>query len=130
MDMNRRIGTHLSLQLVIDALKLSPSNPSFLDMRDAILAALDHKLAGGQLSVTEHSTAHSGIWAVFAKCGMGPQARSSGASLSGIVADFRVPTELPPNGRVVRVETAPNRTIPDNQPMGITSDLHVTEAGA
>jgi extracellular elastinolytic metalloproteinase len=129
MDMNRRIGTHLSLQLVIDALKLSPSNPSFLDMRDAILAALDHKQVGGQLSATEHSTAHSGIWAVFARFGMGPQARSNGGSISGIVADFRIPTELPPNGRVIRVETAPNRTIPDNQPMGITSDLQVTEAG-
>ena len=45
LDMNRRIGAVLGLQLVVDALKLSPASPGFLDMRDAILAALDNRLA-------------------------------------------------------------------------------------
>ena len=130
MEMNRRIGTPLSPQLVVDALKVSPSNPSFLDMRDAILTALDHKLAAGQLSAAEHSTARDGIWAVFARFGMGPGARANGPSFSGIVADFSTPAQPPqPGGKVVRVETAPHRAIPDNQPAGITSVLTVADAG-
>jgi len=95
MEMNRRIGATLGMQLVVDALKLSPANPSFLDMRDSILAALDNKRAAGQLSSNEHATARRGIWETFAKFGMGPGARSNGASLSGIVADFNTPPETP-----------------------------------
>jgi extracellular elastinolytic metalloproteinase len=88
MEMNRNIGAKLGVQLVVDALKLSPANPSFLQGRDSILAALDAMLTSGKLSPDEHSTAQNGIWAAFAKFGMGPRARSNGASLSGIVADF------------------------------------------
>jgi extracellular elastinolytic metalloproteinase len=91
MDMNRRIGSELGMQLVVDALKLSPTNPSFLEMRDSILAALDAMLASGKLGSDEHSTAQSGIWDAFAKFGMGPGAQSNGSSLQGIVADFSTP---------------------------------------
>ena len=41
VELNRRIGAGPAVPLVVDALKLSPPNPSFLNMRDAILAALD-----------------------------------------------------------------------------------------
>ena len=91
MEMNRQIGSGLGVQLVVDALKLSPATPSFLDMRNAILTALDDKLSAGQLSTPDHQAATSGIWAAFAKFGMGPAANSDGASLSGIVADFQTP---------------------------------------
>lgn len=91
LEMNRKIGSHLGVQLVIDALKLSPVRPSFLDMRDAILKVLDHKLAAGQLSAPEHASARAGVWASFARFGMGPGARSNGASLTGIVPDFNTP---------------------------------------
>ena len=91
MEMTRNIGVSLGVQLVVDALKLSPVNPSFLDMRDAILQALDHKQSSGQLSLPDALTAKKGIWAAFAKFGMGPGARSNGAQLSGIVADFNLP---------------------------------------
>lgn len=91
MEMNRNITTNLGVQLVVDALKLSPSNPSFLDMRDSILAALDAMLEAGMLSSAHHSETLQGIWAAFAKFGMGPNARSNGASLSGIIADFQSP---------------------------------------
>ena len=127
MEMNRKIGIKLAVQLVVDALKLSPVSPSFLDMRDAILAALDSKRAAGQLSVTEHSTARQGIWAVFARFGMGPSAKSNGASLSGIVSDFKTPDET--IGGIVRVGAAPNLAIPDNQAAGVTSVLTVQQAG-
>jgi extracellular elastinolytic metalloproteinase len=107
MEMNRKIEAKLGVQLVIDALKLSPANPSFLDMRDSILAALENKWAAGQLSSDEHATARRGIWETFAKFGMGPGARSNGASLSGIVADFIPPgkpgpPELTPIERIIR----------------------------
>jgi extracellular elastinolytic metalloproteinase len=95
MEMHRKVGKLLGLQLVIDALKLSPANPSFLDMRDAIVLALDNKLAAGQLSAEEHGAARRGVWESFAKFGMGPAARSNGAQLHGIVADFNLPADLP-----------------------------------
>jgi extracellular elastinolytic metalloproteinase len=91
MEMNRNIGAEMGVQLVVDALKLSPTNPSFLEMRDSILAALDAMLASDKLSSDEHSTVRNGIWEAFAKFGMGPSAQSNGSSLSGIVADFNTP---------------------------------------
>lgn len=96
MEMNRNIGTNPGLQLVVDALKLSPATPGFLDMRDSILAALDGQLAAGQITTAEHSTRQNGIWEAFAKFGMGPNAQSNGASLSGIAADFSTPAPTTP----------------------------------
>ena len=98
LEMNRKIGRTLGPQLVVDALKLSPANPSFLDMRDAILAALDGRLSSGQLSQSEHDEALAGIWEAFARFGMGPGARSERAFLNGIVADFTLPPGLEPPG--------------------------------
>jgi extracellular elastinolytic metalloproteinase len=91
MDVNRRIGKELAVPLVVDALKLSPANPSFLNMRDAILTALDNMLAGGMLDAAQHETARTELWTSFAKFGMGPAASSNGALLTGIAADFDVP---------------------------------------
>ena len=97
LDMNRRIGVPLAVQLVVDALKLSPASPGFLDMRDAILAALDNRLNAGLIGNDAHRDALRGIWAAFAGFGMGPNAQSNGASLSGIVADFNIPPEPDPD---------------------------------
>jgi extracellular elastinolytic metalloproteinase len=129
LEMNRNINKLLGAQLVVDALKLTPANPSFLDARDAILAALEDKLAAGQLSANEHQAAWQGIWAAFAKFGMGPAAQSNGASLSGIVADFNLPAPPQPGGADVQLETAPNLAIPDDQPAGVTSVLTVSQVG-
>jgi extracellular elastinolytic metalloproteinase len=93
MEMTRIIGKNLAVQLVVDALKLSPANPSFLNMRDSILLALQNMILGGVISASEHFTARRGIWRAFAKFGMGPAAQSNGAQLTGIVADFNVPPE-------------------------------------
>ncbi|MGH3118463.1 MAG: M36 family metallopeptidase, partial [Gaiellales bacterium] len=127
MEVNRKIGAPLGVQLVVDALKLSPANPSFLDMRDAIVTAVDHMQAAGRLNASEHAAARSGIWTAFAKFGMGPDARSDGASLSGIVADFNVPVTS--TDQTVRMDISPNAPIPDNQPAGIASTLSVAETG-
>lgn len=133
LEMNRKIGSQLGLQLVVDALKISPANPSFLDMRDAILVALTHKRDAGQLSSGEYETIQKDIWVVFAKFGMGVDAKSNGATLSGIVADFKQPSEspgpTPPTSSSLRVEATPNVPIPDNQPVGVTSTLTISQSG-
>lgn len=40
-------GRHLAMKLVLDAMKLQPCNPTFLNARDAILDA-DRALTGGE----------------------------------------------------------------------------------
>ncbi|MGI9303409.1 MAG: proprotein convertase P-domain-containing protein, partial [Gammaproteobacteria bacterium] len=127
LEMNRNIGANLGVQLVVDGLKLTPANPSFLGARDGIIAALDDKLSAGQLSTGEHRIAFNGMWQAFARFGMGPGARSNGPSLSGIVADFDVPGSR--TEPAVKVETSPDLTIPDNQAAGVSSRLGVSQAG-
>jgi extracellular elastinolytic metalloproteinase len=127
MEVNRAIGRELAMQLVVDALKLSPTNPSFLDMRDAMLAALDDKRDAGQLSAQEHARARDGIWAVFARFGMGPNASSNGAALTGIMADFNPPPSVPAS--TVFVEADPDLAIPDDDPAGVSHQLTVSQAG-
>jgi extracellular elastinolytic metalloproteinase len=131
LEMNRRLGTAFGVQLVVDALKLTPASPSFLDARDALFKALDNLLTAGKLSPTEHQDKTKTLWAVFARFGMGPQARSNGASLSGIVADFDVPGQAPPDLPVttIKVDTSPNLEIPDNQAAGVSSVLTVAQSG-
>ncbi|MEN6428245.1 MAG: M36 family metallopeptidase [Phycisphaerales bacterium] len=131
LEMNRNIGVHLGLQLVVDALKLTPANPSFLDGRDAILAALDSMRQGGKLTDNQFEAARDGIWKAFAKFGMGPAAQSNGASLFGVVADFSVPATTPPTSPTPsgKVEATPNLPIQDNQPAGVTHGLTFTQVG-
>ncbi|MEK6300588.1 MAG: M36 family metallopeptidase [Acidobacteriota bacterium] len=129
MEMNRNIGKVLGLQLVVDGFKLTPANPSFLDARDAILRALDGKRAAGQLTQAEFDTAHNGTWKAFAKFGMGPNARSNGATTSGIVADFNVPQPVSPTAPTVKADASPNMAIPDNNAAGISNVLSVTSDG-
>jgi extracellular elastinolytic metalloproteinase len=91
--MKRNVGDDdMSVQLVIDALKVSPTNPSFLNMRDSILTALDDKLESNQITAEKYNELRRAIWRAFAKFGMGPQAQSNGSSLNGILADFNPPT--------------------------------------
>jgi hypothetical protein len=90
MELNRRTDSMFALQLVVDALKLSPANPSFLNMRDAILSALENLRLAGLVSTGQHAAAWLAIWGSFAKFGMGPKATSNGAQLTGIQADFTV----------------------------------------
>lgn len=90
----KRIGAILGLQLVVDALKLSPTNPSFINMRDAILRALDDKLSIGHLKGEDHNKAQRAIWKAFSEFGMGAKSKSNGAQLSGIEPDFISPFDL------------------------------------
>jgi len=106
-------------------------------MRDAILAALDNRLKAGTLTANQHTEARSGIWTAFAKFGMGPAARSDGAGLSGIVADFKAPggqvpvpqPPQPPSDSRMRLTDTPNLAIPDAQPAGVTRVLGFPHTG-
>ncbi len=137
LEMNRRIGPELGVQLVVDALKLAPANPSLLDMRDAIVSAADHRRASRQLDAIQHAAVCDGIWEAFARFGMGPRARSFGASLYGIEPDFARPEtpdepdepEPPESERQVRAEGRPNLTIPDDKPEGVEATLAVPVSG-
>jgi PKD repeat protein len=64
------VGNEQFLQVVTEAMKLSPPNPSFIEARDAILQA-DVLVTGGQF--------FNEIWDAFAKRGMGFSASGPGA---------------------------------------------------
>jgi extracellular elastinolytic metalloproteinase len=72
-------------QLVSDALRLSPPEPSFLDQRNAILQADAIDAPAGQDADT--------IWAVFAARGMGWFAAADSSSDVRVVEDFSLPPE-------------------------------------
>lgn len=93
---NKDLGHELGWQLVVDALKLTRANPSFLDARAAILRALDqrHMNPTRAESADQRRALRAALWQTFAKYGMGPNARTRGASLTEVVADFSVPADL------------------------------------
>lgn len=64
-------GNTYMIQLFMDAFKLSPCRPSFLDHRDALLQA-DHVYTGGDNACT--------IWKAYAKRGLGPDANVRGST--------------------------------------------------
>ncbi len=75
-------GNNLALQLVMDALKLQPANPSFLQARDAILQA-DQVRTGGANKLP--------IWTAFARRGMGASFIDSSSSATSLTAAFDLP---------------------------------------
>lgn len=75
-------GNKLAMRLVLDAMKLQPANPSFLDARNAIFAA-DQALTGGANKAE--------IWQAFARRGMGVSFVDTSASASSVTQAFDVP---------------------------------------
>jgi uncharacterized protein (TIGR03437 family) len=75
-------GQRQSIQLVVDGLKLTPTNPSFLDARNAIMLA-DRVNNGGANQCV--------IWQAFAKHGMGFFASTTGSSDNLPVESFDAP---------------------------------------
>ncbi len=77
-------GNLLAMQLVIDAMKLQPANPTFLDARDAILQA-DFVLTGGDNRAE--------IWTAFARRGFGLSADvGSDANSTFVIEAFDTPS--------------------------------------
>lgn len=82
---NTTNGSTRVLQLVTDGLKLQPCSPSFIDGRDAILAAEMNTTGGADKCM---------IWNVFARRGLGVNATTgSKTDINDQVADFTVPEE-------------------------------------
>jgi extracellular elastinolytic metalloproteinase len=86
-----RIGAYIGLRLIADACKICTPNPSFLNLRDAMLKALDDHLTANQISKNDYLKIRQSIWEAFVKFGMGPNASCNGSQLSGIVPDFNMP---------------------------------------
>jgi extracellular elastinolytic metalloproteinase len=81
-DLRAAIGSGTAESLITRAMELSPTNPSFLDERNAILQA-DVVVDGGKLQQK--------IWTVFAKRGMGFFAAAVDGDDPGPVEDFSTP---------------------------------------
>jgi uncharacterized repeat protein (TIGR01451 family) len=80
------VGNQLILQLVTDAMKLTPAHPNFLQARDAILQA--------DLVDNARANRHE-LWAAFGKRGMGYSATSPASSTTtGVKEAFDVPDDL------------------------------------
>lgn len=62
-------GNNMTMQLVLDGLKLQPCSPTFIDSRDAILAADEANYAGANRCL---------IWETFARRGLGFSAQPGG----------------------------------------------------
>ena len=75
-------GNNLTMQLVMDGMKLQPVQPSYLDARDAILAA-DQAMTGG-LHTFE-------IWTAFSRRGMGFSALDGDGNDEDIAPAFDMP---------------------------------------
>ncbi len=74
-------GNNVALQLVMEALKLQPCGPDFIEARDALIAA----------DMMSHGSAHEcRIWRGFAKRGLGASATASPVS-----EDFALPPACP-----------------------------------
>ena len=100
MEMTRNIGSalgsrdagyRLSWQIVVDGLKMTSANPSFLVARDEILQSIDDLHDSGVVSDSDHSLVLSAAWRAFAKYGMGVNAFSQGPELVGIMEDDTIP---------------------------------------
>jgi extracellular elastinolytic metalloproteinase len=85
-SLRHRLGSRRTEAVVTRAMELAPFNPSFLDMRNAILVA-DTSLF--------HGKGRSAIWKVFARRGMGFFAGSLGGNDSAPGASFATPPKHP-----------------------------------
>ncbi len=80
-------GNNKIMKIVIDAMKLQPCSPTFIDFRNSIIAA-DQAATGG--------ADYCMIWTVFARRGMGINASSgSSASATDQVENFQQPPAGP-----------------------------------
>jgi subtilisin-like proprotein convertase family protein len=80
-DLRSAVGATTARALITSALRLSPKQPTFLDMRNAILAA--DTVAGG--------ASRAQIWSVFAARGMGYSASVTSANATHATEAFDLP---------------------------------------
>lgn len=77
------IGNRMILQIVTDAMKLCPSNPTYIEARDAIILADQ---------INNNGNNYSELWAGFAKRGLGGAATAPDSMTTvGVVESYDVP---------------------------------------
>jgi hypothetical protein len=86
-NLRTAVGVADARFLVTEAMRLSPANPSFLDMRNAILQANQVGVLGSR---PDHEAA---IWSVFAARGMGWFAATENANDTEPVESFALPPD-------------------------------------
>jgi len=128
MALGRRIGPWVAAQIVVDGLKLTSANPSFLAARDAILLAAAHVSTARGDTPDQQAAFVGEVWATFARFGMGPAAQTNGATLTGIVADFTNPAG--PTAATVFASASPALAIPDANAAGVRSSINLATHGA
>jgi len=84
-DLRTALGSHDAEAIITEGMRLSPPEPTYLDMRNAIILA-DQSLFGGA-----HVDAPNGIWATFAHRGMGFFAGATDGGDVQPVEDFSPP---------------------------------------
>ena len=90
-DLRTAVGSDAAERLITSGMRLSPIEPSFLDMRNAILLA--DEATGAGLKAT--------LWAIFAARGMGYYATTNGAADPDPVEDFSLPPgQATPRGTI------------------------------
>lgn len=95
-DLRSELGSRTTESLVTRAMELAPYDPSYLDMRNAILMA-DTAVYG--------MAHHSEIWSVFAHRGMGYLAGSLGGEDAAPAASFDVPSASGDTGTITGTVT-------------------------
>jgi extracellular elastinolytic metalloproteinase len=93
LDAKRRAYA-IAWQCVVDGLKLTAANPSFLDARDAVSDAIDDLGASGLITEDELKATRPSFWKAFAHFRMGTNASCRGASLVNIVGDNTLPADV------------------------------------
>lgn len=83
----------LTWQAVVDGMKLTPKNPTFLGARDAILKAFAG-MKGKAIGAADYPAVQRAAWTAFAKFGMGVDASCANATFQGC----RGGNQLPPEG--------------------------------
>ncbi len=81
-------GNNLAMQLIVDGMKMTPCSPTFVDMRDGIIAAAE--------ASTDQATVCT-VWEAFARRGLG-----YGAQASVFVDNFDLPPECAPQLRLTK----------------------------
>jgi extracellular elastinolytic metalloproteinase len=89
-DLNSKMRGHeIGWSAVVESMKLlEDDNPTFVQARGAVLAAIDGLHKGGAITAAEHGTAVPAALRAFRERGLGAQASSSGTSLKDARADF------------------------------------------
>ncbi len=112
------------LQIVTDGMKLNPVNPTFLQARDAIIAAAAALPANLQADVDD-------VWAGFALRGIGYSAQVLNAGTGSVVEAFDVPG-IDANGGTLVGESIPNGRMDAGETLTVSlcvTNVAVTTSG-